>query len=190
MCCTLPARRERLESYCLCLTNAIRAEKNFHYHAGKLELLALKWAVTEQFRYFLYYLPAFTDNNLLTYINRTAKLKATAHRWVSEIADFRFSICHRPRKANKDVDFRSCMPDDIASLVKQYKEETAGNVLKAINAVLQQHSEGSVWIAALTDNPECISGEIQSADHLKLRFISNKELKEAQERDPPIARVK
>ena len=70
-----------------------KAEKNYHYHAGKLELLALKWAVTEQFRDFLYYAPTFTvftDNNPLTYINTTAKLNATAHHSVSDLADFHF----------------------------------------------------------------------------------------------------
>lgn len=30
------------------------AEKNYHMHAGKLEFLALKWAVTEKFRDYLY----------------------------------------------------------------------------------------------------------------------------------------
>ena len=31
------------------------AEKNSHLHSGKLEFLALKWAVTEKFRDYLYY---------------------------------------------------------------------------------------------------------------------------------------
>ena len=44
-------------------------------------------------------------------------------------------------------------------------------------------------MASLTDYPGCISGDVQSMEHLKLKSISNKELKEAQERDPPIARI-
>ena len=42
------------------------AEKNYHLHSGKLEFLALKWAITDQFRDYLYYAPeftVFTDNN-------------------------------------------------------------------------------------------------------------------------------
>ena len=42
------------------------AEKNHHLHSGKLEFLALKLAVCEQFRDYLYYAPSFTvytDNN-------------------------------------------------------------------------------------------------------------------------------
>ena len=47
------------------------------YHSSKLEFLALKWAVTEQFREYLQYQPftIHTDNNLLTYILMTPKLR-------------------------------------------------------------------------------------------------------------------
>jgi hypothetical protein len=53
------------------------AEMNYHLHSGKMEFLAVKWAVTEHFRDYLYYAPAFeiyTDNNPLTYVLTTAKL--------------------------------------------------------------------------------------------------------------------
>ncbi|KAL4008817.1 hypothetical protein ACER0C_002669 [Sarotherodon galilaeus] len=66
---------------------------------GKLEFLALKWAVTEKFRDYLYYAPTFTvftDNNPLTYILSSAKLNATGCRWVAELADFHFTIRYRP----------------------------------------------------------------------------------------------
>ena len=45
------------------------------YHSSKLEFLALKWAVTEQFREYLQYQPftVCTDNNPLTYILMTLK---------------------------------------------------------------------------------------------------------------------
>lgn len=36
------------------------AERNYHLHSGKLEFLALKWAVTEKFRDYLYYSPSFS----------------------------------------------------------------------------------------------------------------------------------
>lgn len=71
------------------------AERNYHLHSGKLEFLALKWAVCEKFRDYLYYAPHFTiytDNNPLTYVMSTAKLNAVGHRWVGELADFRFDI--------------------------------------------------------------------------------------------------
>ena len=46
-----------------------KAERNYHLHSGKLEFLALRWAVCEHFRDYLYYAPHFvmyTDNNPLT----------------------------------------------------------------------------------------------------------------------------
>ena len=61
------------------------AEKNYHLHSGKLEFLALKWAVTEHFRDYLYYAPKFvvyTDNNPLTYVLSSAKLNAMGRRVV------------------------------------------------------------------------------------------------------------
>ncbi len=69
------------------------AERNYHLHSGKLEFLALKWAVCEKFRDYLFYAPHFTiytDNNPLTYVMTTAKLNAVGHRWVGELSDFRF----------------------------------------------------------------------------------------------------
>ncbi|CAB4024346.1 Hypothetical predicted protein [Paramuricea clavata] len=56
------------------------AEKNYHLHSGKLEFLAMKWAICEQFRDYLYYAPSFvvfTNNNPLTYVLSTAKLDSS-----------------------------------------------------------------------------------------------------------------
>ena len=46
------------------------------YHSSKLEILALKWAVTDQFKEYLQYQPFLfrTDNNPLTYIMTTPNL--------------------------------------------------------------------------------------------------------------------
>lgn len=71
------------------------AERNYRLHSGKLEFLAFKWAVCEKFRDYLYYAPHFTiytDNNPLTYIMSMAKFNAAGHKWVGELADFKFSI--------------------------------------------------------------------------------------------------
>lgn len=61
------------------------AELNYHLHSGKLEFLALKWAVCDKLRDYLFYAPHFTvfiDNNPLIYVLSTAKLNAVGHRWV------------------------------------------------------------------------------------------------------------
>ena len=91
-------------------------EQRYHLHSGKLEFLALKWAICEQFRDYLYYSPGFTvftDNNPLTYILTTARLNATGHRWVAELSDFHFDIRYRPGKDNGDADGLSRLPLDI-----------------------------------------------------------------------------
>ena len=86
------------------------AEKNYHLHSGKLEFLALKWAITVKFSDYLLNGPSFevvTDNNPLTYIQTTAKLNATGLRWVNELANYHFSICYRSGKKHVDADFLS-----------------------------------------------------------------------------------
>ena len=51
------------------------------YHSSKLEFLALKWAITEQFREYLQYRPftMLTDNNPLTYVLTMPNLDALGH---------------------------------------------------------------------------------------------------------------
>ena len=65
------------------------------YHSSKLEFLALKWAITEQFREYLQYRPftVLTDNNPLTYILTTPNLDALGHRWVAALA--RYNMSHQ-----------------------------------------------------------------------------------------------
>ena len=64
------------------------------YHSSKLEFLALKWAVTEQFREYLQYQPFLvrTDNNPLTYVMTMPNLDAVRHRWVAAMAGYNFKI--------------------------------------------------------------------------------------------------
>ena len=65
-----------------------------NYHSSKLEFLALKWAVMQQFKEYFMYQPftVQTDNNPLTYILMTPNLDATGHRWVSALARFNFRL--------------------------------------------------------------------------------------------------
>ena len=66
-------------------------ERNYYLHSGKLEFLALKWAITDKFSDYLINGPPFevvTDNNHLTYVLTTAKLNTTGLRWVAELANY------------------------------------------------------------------------------------------------------
>ena len=128
------------------------AEKNYHLHSGKLEFLALKWAVCEQFRDYLYYAKSFTvytDNNPLTYILSTAKLIATGHRWVAELADT-FTIKYRPGKTNQDADTLSTMPLNIEEYMRSSTAEPSQETIKAsITGIQAQKENETAWITAL-----------------------------------------
>ena len=64
------------------------------YHSSKLEFLALKWAMTDQFREYLQYQPILirTNNNPLTYVLTMPNLDAVGYRWVAAMAGYNFKI--------------------------------------------------------------------------------------------------
>ena len=76
------------------------------YHSSKLEFLALKWAMTEQFREYLQYQPFLvrTDNNPLTYVMTTPNLDAVGHKWVAAMAGYNFDIEYVCGTDNKVAD--------------------------------------------------------------------------------------
>ena len=130
-----------------------KAERNYHLHSGKLEFLALKWAVCQYFRDYLYYAPHFiiyTDNKPLTYVLTTAKLNAAGHHWVSELADFSLTIKYRPGHSNKDADALSRMPADIGSYEKLCTECLLPADIMAVFVGLraQRHRE-TTWVSAV-----------------------------------------
>ena len=73
------------------------------YHSSKLEFLALKWAVTEQFREYLQYQPftICTDNNPLTYILTTPNLDVLGHCWVAALAGYNMKLEYLKGSDNK-----------------------------------------------------------------------------------------
>ena len=76
-----------------------------NYSSMKLELLALKSAVTDKFRYYLLGSKFIvnTDNNPLSYL-QTAKLGATEMRWASQLAQFDFEVKLRSGNVNRNAD--------------------------------------------------------------------------------------
>ena len=63
------------------------SKKSMHnYSSAKLELLALKWAVTKKFRDYLLEskFTVYTNNNPLAYV-QTSKLGASQFHWISEL---------------------------------------------------------------------------------------------------------
>ena len=89
------------------------AERNMeNYSSKKLELLALKWAITEKFRDYLHcaHFTVYTDNNPLTHIMTQKRLPALEQRWVNALAGYNFTIKYRPGKHNANADGLSRRP--------------------------------------------------------------------------------
>lgn len=151
-----------------------------HMHSGKLEFLALKWAICERFRDYLYYAPHFMvyiNNNSLTYILSAAKLNATDHRWVAQLADFNISIKYRPGKHNADVDVFSRMPLDINELMEQCTVEVSQEVISAsVHGVIVQKNIPPAWVMTAHINAldlvsDACSPALEKAKRETLSFV-------------------
>ena len=83
----------------------------WNYRSAKLELLVLKWMVTEKLRDYLLgsKFTIYTDNNPLAYI-KESKLGVAQIRWLSELALFDFDIKYRSGKSNQAADTLSHHP--------------------------------------------------------------------------------
>ena len=106
-----------------------KAEKNYPVH--KLEFLALKWAVTEKFHDYLYgnEFTVMTDNNPLTYVLSSAKLDATGHRWVAQLANYHFTLKYCTGTSNRVADALSRV---------QWPEVTCGIVHQVLDVHVSQ----------------------------------------------------
>ena len=168
-------------------------EKNYHLHSGKLEFLAMKWAICERFRDYLYYTPSFvvyTDNNPLTYVLTTAKLNATLLRWVAELADFRFSIKYRPGKSNSDADGLSRMPLDIEKYMLTCSQQIQPEILSSVSKGLSVHQvEREPLLCPVTITTAI--AELSSEPRMSAaKQIAPQALRAAQDEDPLLKQVK
>lgn len=157
------------------------SERN--YPAHKLEFLALKWAVVEKFHDYLYgnQFLVRTDNNPLTYILTTAKLDATGHRWVSELANYNFSIKYRPGKLNKDADALSRMPEITSKRFQCLSNE----VVSACIQIAQNPVDGLVETMGFSQQ---VVDDIVSPIYC-LPSLSSQKWQELQHADASISKV-
>lgn len=169
------------------------AEKNYHLHSGKLEFLALKWAVCEHFRDYLYYadhFTVFTDNNPLTYVQSTAKLNAMGHRWVAELADFNFTIKYNPGRLNSVADTLSRMPLAREDIEKDYARTTCQDEISATLAgVTAMDGNRLSWIMAISDSANILDTYLPSLQDTEGKRLTTGDLKVAQQADRDIGRV-
>lgn len=86
-------------------------QNDANYSSFKLELLALKWAVTEKFKDYLTgaKFVVYTDNNPVAHL-QTAKLGAVEQRWAAQLASFDFEVKYRAGRENVNADALSRFP--------------------------------------------------------------------------------
>ena len=117
--------------------------------------MALKWAVTEKFRDYLYYSQEFTvfsDNNPLSYILTTAKLNATGMRWLAELSSYNFSIKYRPGKNSTDCDFLSRHPNFPETIDSYTEKVDLSKVSSLINSIQLINNENITTFVPYTES--------------------------------------
>ena len=167
------------------------SERNYHMHSGKLEFLSLKWAVTEQFRDYLYYAPEFvvyTDNNPLTYVLTSDKLNAT---WLSGLESSRTSTLKYGNDQASWTLMLTVFPGYLLTsrttwiVVLRIVPES----LQASICGIQTLSSGdSTWLMALTDD----DGELHQVDipsQAGCNQVKVVDIVRAQKEEPHIGRV-
>ena len=180
-------------------------KKMRNYSSAKLELLALKWAVTEKFKDYLLgsWFTVYTNNNPLAYV-KGSKLGVAQIRWLSELALFDFNIKYRTDKLNQAADTLSCCPkssldmssdrgseeseeyetisyevisDDLTELIDGIKIpiELKKEIQRSIHEEPQRESDNIHSTCAMVDVPSKVSPEM---------------MRQAQEEDLEIGKVR
>ena len=156
------------------------------YHSSKLEFLAPKWVVREQFREYLQYQPFTiqTDNNLLTYILTTPNLDALGHRWVAALAGYNMKLEYLKGSDKKIADTLSRLPPEklneeaIVELL-DYAHTSHKPLAKTANLNVIEESERM--------DQEVIVRYTQIVkQHKNFQNLANLDWVEAQRRDPVI----
>ena len=90
------------------------AEQNMkNYSSMRLELLGLKWAVTEKFKDYLYgsRCIVYTDNNPLSHLTTSKAAPVTDMRWIAQLADYNLDIHYKPGRNSQNADVLSRYPN-------------------------------------------------------------------------------
>ena len=157
------------------------------YHSSKLEFLALKWAIMEQFREYLQYRPftVLTDNNPLTYILTTPNLDALGHRWVAALAGYNMTIHYLKGSDNK-------IAHALSRIETHLDPETVMELLNYAKAGVPQAEIDDIRVIEEEEraNQEVILRTIQLARQEKrFRNLRTEDWHRAQLMDPVIPHV-
>ena len=159
------------------------------YHSSKLEFLALKWAVTEQFREYLQYQPFTvpTDNNLLTYILTTPNLDALGHCWVAALAGYNMKLEYLKGADNKIADTLSRLPPE------KLDEHTVAELLDYARNSYKPRAETAnmniIKEGERVDQEVIVRYNQIIKQHKNFRNLANLDWVESQTKDPVIPTV-
>ena len=109
--------------------------------------------ITEKFSDYLrtHHFAVYSDNNPLTYILTNNKLDATAHRWVSSLEPYSFTIKYKPGTDNTAAD----------GLSRRYEMEEANNTVKYqrwADTICEGFHNEPPQVAAITIHNTLLSG--------------------------------
>ena len=163
-----------------------RSEANYTPH--KLEFLALKWAITEKFKDYLYggnIFDCYTDNNPLTYILSSAKLDACGQRWVAELASYNFNLHYKSGATNIEADCLSRI--EWPDVLNQTDESRFQHLpYTSMQAIIQGISPQIVLADSIILNKQVIPVDCYVANQPGL---TKEDWKQLQSADPTLSMV-
>ena len=157
------------------------------YHSSKLEFLALKWAIMEQFREYLRYrlFTVLTDNNPLTYILTTPNLDALGHQWVTALASYNMTIRYLKGSDNKVADALSQIetrldPETVTELLNYAKGDAPRAEAEDIRIIEEEER---------ADQEVILHTTLLARQDKKFRNLHTEDWQQAQQKDPVIPHV-
>ena len=174
-------------------------ETEQRYHSNKQELLALKWAVTEQFHE---YLSPYrknrnefivrTDNNLLTYIFSSANLDAAGQHWVAHLTSYNFSLEYQKGKDSTVADFLSRMNEHLPEEeVQEYLNQIPHPGVKAVldNTIMPIEERAEQGVSLTPDGQKGSQEVTVEARPARLATTNVTDWKQEQKEDPVLYQV-
>ena len=126
-----------------------------------------------------------TDNNPLTYVLTSAKLNTTRLRWISQLANFQFSIKYRSGTKHVDADYLSRHPVDELEKLEGESDVilNSGDVNLVLSSVAKQKSNvirADIGSLEFEIGEQCIG---------RKKIVTETEMRKAQKEDLVIAPV-